>query len=27
VTGSVRRALDGAGLYEAAVAPPETKKN
>ena len=27
VTGSVRRALDGAGLYEAAVAPPETKRN
>jgi polar amino acid transport system substrate-binding protein len=27
VTGSVRRALDGAGLYEAAVAPPEAKRN
>ena len=27
VTGSVRRALDGAGLYEAAVAPLEAKRN
>jgi polar amino acid transport system substrate-binding protein len=27
VTGSVRRALDSAGLYEASVAPPETKRN
>jgi polar amino acid transport system substrate-binding protein len=26
-TGSVRRALDGAGLKEAAVAPPEKKRN
>src|SRR5581483_116067 len=27
VTGSVRRALDSAGLYEASVAPPEAKRN
>jgi polar amino acid transport system substrate-binding protein len=27
VTGSVRRALDGAGLYEAAVAPAGAKRN
>lgn len=27
VTGSIRRALDGAGLYEAAVAGPESKRN
>lgn len=27
VTGSIRRALDGAGLYDATVAPPEAKRD